>query len=111
MPRRRAASGHPKQMTVARKSPLRAQKSAIVAIARLHGAYRVRVFGSFARGQQTGRSDIDLLVDMEDGRTLLDLIALSRSLQGRLGRRVDVVTERSLSLHLRDRILAEARPI
>lgn len=76
-----------------------------------HGAKNVRIFGSFARGTQRKTSDIDLLVAMEDGRTLLDLIALERSLTKRLGRRIDVVTERSLSPHLRDRILAEARPL
>jgi predicted nucleotidyltransferase len=83
----------------------------ILAISRAHGASRVRVFGSFARGRPRSDSDIDLLVDMEKGRTLLDLIALERTLRARLGRPVDVLTERSLSPHLRRRILSEARPV
>jgi predicted nucleotidyltransferase len=83
----------------------------ILAISRAYGASRVRVFGSFVRGRARADSDIDLLVDMEAGRTLLDLIAMERSLRARLGRPVDVVTERSLSPHLRKRVLAEARPV
>jgi uncharacterized protein len=82
-----------------------------LAASKQHGARNVRVFGSFARGAQRGASDIDLLVEMEQGRTLLDLIALERSLGRRLGRHIDVITERSLSPHLRERILAEARPL
>jgi predicted nucleotidyltransferase len=76
-----------------------------------HGAKNVRIFGSFARGTQRRTSDIDLLVVMEEGRTLLDIIALEQSLTKRLGRRIDILTERSLSPHLRDRILSEARPL
>jgi predicted nucleotidyltransferase len=83
----------------------------ILAISRAHGASHVRVFGSLARGRPRAGSDVDLLVDMEAGRTLLDLIAMERSLRARLGRPVDVVTERSLSPHLRQRVLAEARPV
>jgi predicted nucleotidyltransferase len=56
-------------------------------------------------------SDIDLLVVMEEGRTLLDIIALEQLLTERLGRRIDILTEPSLSPHLRDRILSEARPL
>ena len=65
-----------------------------MAESRQHGAKNVRIFGSFARGTQRKTSDIDLLVEMEEGRTLLDLIALERSLGRRLGRRIDVLTER-----------------
>jgi predicted nucleotidyltransferase len=102
--RRRTAVGH-------NSDSLGRARQVILAESREHGAKNVRVFGSFARGTQRKTSDIDLLVAMEDGRTLLDLIALERSLTKRLGRRIDVVTERSLSPHLRDRILAEARPL
>jgi predicted nucleotidyltransferase len=95
----------------AHREPLSRARQVILAEAREHGAKNVRIFGSFARGTQRNTSDIDLLVAMEDGRTLLDIIALERSLAKRLGRRIDIVTERSLSPHLRDRILAEARPL
>jgi uncharacterized protein len=94
-----------------RRDPLTRARQIILAESIEYGAKNVRVFGSFARGTQRASSDIDLLVVMEEGRTLLDIIALEQSLTKRLGRRIDVLTERSLSPHLRDRILAEARPL
>lgn len=77
-------------------------------IAAAHGARNVRVFGSVRRGDSSGSSDLDLLVDMSEGRSLLDLVALGDDLEEALGIEVDVVTERSLSPYLRHRILAEA---
>jgi uncharacterized protein len=77
-------------------------------IAAAHGARNVRVFGSVGRGESTDSSDLDLLVDMSEGRSLLDLVALGADLEAALGVAVDVVTEKSLSPYLRDRILAEA---
>lgn len=68
----------------------------------------MRVFGSVPRGEASGDSDLDLLVDMAEGRSLFDLVALSDELEEALGVDVDVVTEGSLSPYLRDRILAEA---
>jgi predicted nucleotidyltransferase len=61
------------------------------------------VFGSWARGEQQPGSDLDLLVDMEPGRSLLDFVAIKQDLEDLLGCRVDVVTERSLSPYLRER--------
>jgi uncharacterized protein len=83
----------------------------ICAIAAAHGAGNVRVFGSAGRGEQRGSSDLDLLVDMAEDRSLLDLIALSNDLEERLGIAVDVLTEASLSPYMRDRVLAEAVPL
>lgn len=60
------------------------------------------------RGNRAASSDLDLLVDMTEGRTLFDLIALSNDLEESLGVEVDVVTEASLSPYMRDRVLAEA---
>lgn len=77
-------------------------------IAAAHGARNVRVFGSVGRGGSGGSSDLDLLVDMAEGRSLFDLVALGDDLEEGLGVPVDVVTEKSLSPYLRDRILAEA---
>jgi predicted nucleotidyltransferase len=77
-------------------------------IAAAHGARNVRVFGSVRRGESSVLSDLDLLVDMSEGRSLLDLVALGDDLEEALGVAVDVVTEKSLSPYLRDRILAEA---
>jgi predicted nucleotidyltransferase len=71
----------------------------------------VRVFGSVARGEATDESDIDLLVDAESGRSLLDVIGLWLDLQELLGRKVDLLTEGGINPHLREKILAEARPL
>jgi predicted nucleotidyltransferase len=68
----------------------------------------VRVFGSTGRSEQSAGSDLDLLVDMAEGRSLFDLIALSNDLEESLGVEVDVVTEASLSPYMRDRVLDEA---
>jgi hypothetical protein len=83
----------------------------IKAIARRHGAANLRVFGSFAKGAETASSDLDLLVDFEPGRDLLDLVGLKQDLEKRLGLRVDVITEQGMSPYLRSRIMQEARPL
>jgi predicted nucleotidyltransferase len=77
-------------------------------IATAHGAGNVRVFGSTGRGEQGASSDLDLLVDMAEGRSLFDLIALSNDPEESLGVEVDVVTEASVSPYMRDRLLNEA---
>lgn len=87
---------------------LKEKREAILHICAKHGARNVRVFGSVARGEADEQSDIDLLVDMEPGRTLLDLGGLLMDLQALLGQNVDVVTERGLKPRIRERVLAEA---
>jgi hypothetical protein len=74
-----------------------------------HGAHRVRVFGSRARGEAGESSDVDLLVDFDPGRDLLDLVALKQDLELLLGCHVDVVEEEGLSPYLRKRVLEDAR--
>src|SRR3990167_6605358 len=90
---------------------LDAKKGEILRIAAKHGARNVRVFGSVARGEAGPDSDVDLLVDMEPGRSLLDLGGLWSDLSELLGREVDVVTEKSIYWLLRRRIFKEARPL
>ena len=87
---------------------LRDKREAILQVADKHGARNVRVFGSVARGEADDQSDIDLLVDMEPGRSLLDLGGLLMDLQDLLGQNVDVVTERGLKPRIRERVLHEA---
>jgi predicted nucleotidyltransferase len=87
------------------------KREAVLQIARRHGAFNVRVFGSLARGEASAESDVDFLVDMEQGRSLLDLGGLLMDLQGLLGCRVDVVTEKGLRPRIRERILREALPL
>lgn len=86
-------------------------RAAILEIAARQGASNVRVFGSFARGEAGPRSDLDLLVDMEPERSLLDTIALIQELEALLGRSVDVLTEQAIYRPLRSRILGKARPL
>ena len=91
-----------------REELLKEKREAILRICAKHGARNVRVFGSIARGEADEQSDIDLLVDMEPGRTLLDLGGLLMDLRSLLGQKVDVVTERGLKPRIRERVLAEA---
>jgi uncharacterized protein len=80
----------------------------ILAAAAANGARQLRVFGSVARGEDTDDSDVDFLVSLEPGRTLLDLARLEISLEQLLGRRVDVVTEAGLLEPIRSRAIRES---
>ena len=71
----------------------------------------VRLFGSVARGEADGDSDVDLLVEMELNRSLLDLGGLLMEVQDLLGCSVDVVTEKGLRPRIRERVLREAIPL
>ena len=73
-----------------------------------NGAREVRVFGSVARGEERDDSDVDFLVVLEPGRTLLDLARLELRLERLLGRAVDVVTEAGLREPIRATALREA---
>jgi predicted nucleotidyltransferase len=90
---------------------LRAQRNEILRLAAIHGAHNVRVFGSVARGEADTSSDVDFLVDMSSGRSLLDLGALLQDLQSLLKMPVDIVTERGLKARIKDRVLREAVPL
>jgi hypothetical protein len=90
---------------------LRRQRDRIVALAERHGAHNVRVFGSVARGQANPESDVDLVVDFERGRSLMDHGELMMDLEEVLGCRVEVVSERGLRDRFRARVLADAVPL
>jgi uncharacterized protein len=87
---------------------IHAQREIILHLAARHGARNVRVFGSAARGTANDSSDIDLLVDLEPGRTLLDLGGLLMDVQNAIGVRVDIAMERMLRPEVRARALEEA---
>jgi len=88
-------------------SLLHHQRDRILKIAACHHARNVRVFGSVARGEATARSDIDFLVDFDQGSSLFDVLHLTEELEALLGRHVDIVSAGGLKD--RDgRILAEA---
>ncbi len=87
------------------------KREIILQIARRHGATNVRVFGSVSRGEARPDSDVDFLVDLEQGRSLFDLGGLLMDLQKFLGCPVDVVTEKGLRPRIRERVLREAMPL
>ena len=86
-------------------------RAEILRIAKENGATRVRIFGSFARGTARPDSDIDLLVDFEPGRNLLDLVAVKQDIEELVGRPVHVLTEAAISPYMRDAILRDATPL
>jgi hypothetical protein len=90
---------------------LKTKRDDIFTLAAKHGARNPRIFGSVSRGEAGTESDIDFLVKMEEGRSLLDLTALVLDLQDLLGVKVDVVSEDGLYWLLRRRILKEAKPL
>ena len=90
------------------KEILGERREDILRIAAGHGATSVRVFGSVARGEADAESDIDFLVELEEGRSLFDLGGLLMDLQELLGRKVDVVTPKGLRARIRDDVLAQA---
>jgi len=90
---------------------LKSKRQEILAIAAKHGAHNLRIFGSVARGEDGPESDLDILVEMEPGRSLMDHVALTQDLEDLLQRKVDVISERALHWYIRDRVLAEAVPL
>ena len=90
---------------------VREKRSDILRIAMGHGATRVRIFGSVRHGTATADSDVDLLVDLEPDRSLLDLVAIKQDLEDLLGREVHVATEDAISPYIRDAILRDAMPL
>ncbi|MCX6055123.1 MAG: nucleotidyltransferase family protein [Chloroflexi bacterium] len=90
---------------------LKQKRELVLETAAHYGAYDVRVFGSVARGEADGASDIDLLVKLEPGRSLMDLGGLLYDLQNLLGTEVDVVTEKGLRARIREQVLHEAVPL
>lgn len=93
------------------KTLLASNREAILHLAGRHGASNVRVFGSVARGDEAPASDIDFLVEMEKGRSLLDLVGLWQDLEELLDRKVDVVEAGGLHWYIRDKVLKEAVPL
>jgi predicted nucleotidyltransferase len=87
------------------------KRQSILEIAQRNGATSIRVFGSAARGDAGTASDVDFLVELDEGRSLLDHSRLILELEDLLGRRVHVVTPKSLHRTIRDSVLSDARPL
>lgn len=79
----------------------------VIPILKQHDIKRAALFGSFARGEQTRKSDLDVLVEFRGSKSLLDLVALKQDLENKTGRKVDVLTYHALHSAIHDRILSE----
>lgn len=90
---------------------LRQRRKAIIRTAEERRAHNVRVFGSVARGEDLPSSDVDLLVDLDEGVGLFDLIGLRRELAELLGVDVDLVPADTLKPRIRERVMQEAVPL
>ena len=90
---------------------IKRKRDDILRLAAEHGAMNVRIFGSVARGEQREDSDIDFLVEFEEGRSLIDHVGFIQDLEDLLGVKVDVVSESALHWYIRPRILKEAVPL
>ena len=86
-------------------------KKTLIEVLKQHGVKKAALFGSIVRGEATEESDIDLLIEFEGRKSLLDLAGLQLDLQELLRRRVDVLTYKSLHPLLKDRILSEQEVI
>lgn len=90
---------------------LHEHREKILQLAAEFGAKNVRVFGSVARGEDTPESDVDFLVEWDESASLTDWVGFQQEVERVLGLKVDVVSEASLHWYIRDKVLAEARPL
>ena len=79
----------------------------IITILQRYGVKKISVFGSYARGEANPQSDIDIIVEFSDRKSLLDLVGIEQELSETLGRKVDLLTEKSINPYLIDRIKKE----
>jgi predicted nucleotidyltransferase len=93
------------------KDDILQRRSEIMDLARKYGASNIRVFGSVARGDATEDSDLDLLIRLEPGRSLLDQGGLLMDLRDLLGLKVDVMDEDALSGRMGEIVRREAVPL
>lgn len=84
------------------------KRNEILSIATRYDAKKIRIFGSILRGEIKLNSDVDFLVELEPGRSLLDIIAIKQDLEELLGCKVDVVTEAAISPYIRDEVISHA---
>lgn len=94
-----------------KRDDILSKRDDILNLASLHGVASIKIFGSVVRGEERTDSDVDFLVRMENGRSLLDMGGLLMDLQDLLGCKVDVVSENGLRSRIKDRVLHEAMPL
>lgn len=93
------------------KNALKQRRGEIIKIADRYGVHNIRIFGSVEKETERPDSDVDFLVDLDKGRSLLDIGGMVFDLQQLLGRKVDIVTEKGLHWYIKETILNEAKPL
>ena len=83
----------------------------LVSILKKHGAKKIEIFGSYARGEQKETSDLDVIVEFEKRKSLLELVGIEQELEDALGIKVDLLTRSSISPHLIERIEKESKVV
>jgi len=88
-----------------------AHRDEIISIAKRHGVHNIRIFGSYARGEERPGSDLDLLVDIDPDKSLLEQVALIQDLEAVLRIQIDIVEPQCLHWFIKEKVLAEAVPL
>jgi len=83
----------------------------LVSILKKHGAKKIEIFGSYARGEQKETSDLDVIVEFEKRKSLLELVGIEQELEDALGIKVDLLTRASISPYLIERIEKESKVV
>ena len=83
----------------------------LIQILKKHGAKKIKIFGSYARGEAKKGSDLDIIVEFEERKTLLELVGIEQDLEDQLGIKIDLLTEDSISPYLIERINRESRVV
>lgn len=83
----------------------------LIQILKKHGAKRIEIFGSYARGEQRETSDLDVIVEFEKRKSLLELVGIEQELEDHLGVKIDLLTEDSISPYLVEKIKKESKVI
>ena len=83
----------------------------LVSILKKHGAKKIEIFGSYARGEQKETGDLDVIVEFEKRKSLLELVGIEQELEDALGIKVDLLTRASISPYLIGRIEKESKVV
>ena len=83
----------------------------LVSLLKPHGVRKIGIFGSFARGDFNEKSDIDVLIDFSERKSLLEIVHIENEVSENLCRKVELLTEKAISPYLRERILNEVKVV
>ncbi len=89
------------------KQKIKLPKEKIIKILKENGVKRAGIFGSYARGEQTKNSDIDILVEFNKNVSLFDIVGIKLELEDNLGRKVDLVEYKIIKPRMKEQILNE----